>query len=455
MSVTDFLGKRIVVIGAGISGRAAAAVLKRHGGTVVLNDIKEHDENAEPWRTLRARGITCIFGRQDSSVLDGADIVVPSPVISPEIPIMREAVKRNLPVWSEVEVACRVTDADFIGITGTNGKTTTTTLAGEIMKASGRQTAVGGNIGSVLSEQAEDLPRTAVVVAELSSFQLEFTQSLKAKSAVILNLTPDHLERHHTMAAYGEAKKRIFRNQDASDYAVLNYDDPLVRSMGKDLTGTVLYISVYTEVPAGAYAKGGDLYIRLQDKDIFVCAETDLHLFGKHNIQNCLAAALLTYVVGVPVETIRAVLKQFRGVEHRLEWVRTVAGVPYYNDSKGTNTDASEKALEAFPDGHLILIAGGHDKLTDLGRFMGLVKEKVDTLILIGEAADRFEEEARKAGVTDIRRAGFSMEKAVQSAYTIAKPPQTVLLSPACSSYDMYHHFEERGDDFKNIVRSL
>lgn len=228
MSVTDFSGKRIVVIGAGISGRAAAAALKRHGGTVVLNDIKEHDENAEPWRTLRARGITCIFGRQDSSVLDGADIVVPSPVISPEIPIMREAVKRNLPVWSEVEVACRVTDADFIGITGTNGKTTTTTLAGEIMKASGRQTAVGGNIGSGLSEQAEDLPRTAVVVAELSSFQLEFTQSLKAKSAVILNLTPDHLERHHTMAAYGEAKKRIFRNQDASDYAVLNYDDPLV-----------------------------------------------------------------------------------------------------------------------------------------------------------------------------------------------------------------------------------
>ena len=299
------------------------------------------------------------------------------------------------------------------------------------------------------------MPRTAVVVAELSSFQLEFTSSLKAKAAVILNITPDHLDRHHTMEAYCAAKKRIFLNQEDTDYAVLNFDDPLVRPMGRELTGTVLYISVHEEVPAGAFAKDGNLYIRLHGEELCLCAEKDLHLFGKHNIQNCLAAALLTYAVGAPVETIRKVLKEFRGVEHRLEWVRDVKGVAYYNDSKGTNTDASERALEAFTDGHLILIAGGHDKMTSLDGFMKLVKEKVDTLILLGEAAERFETEARKAGVEDIRRVGFSMEEAVKLAHEIAAPPQTVLLSPACSSYDMYNHFEERGDDFKHIVASL
>ena len=455
MSISDFTGKRIVVLGAGISGRAAAAVLKRHGATVVLNDNKDRDISAEPWISLQNQGIDLVFGHQDNKILDGAHIVVPSPAISSEIPVMQEAARRGISVWSEVEVACRVTNADIIGITGTNGKTTTTTLVGEIMKETGRQTVVGGNIGLGLSEEAADLPRTAVVVAEPSSFQLEFTSSLKAKAAVILNITPDHLDRHHTMEAYCAAKKRIFLNQEDTDYAVLNFDDPLVRPMGRELTGTVLYISVHEEVPAGAFAKDGNLYIRLHGEELCLCAEKDLHLFGKHNIQNCLAAALLTYAVGAPVETIRKVLKEFRGVEHRLEWVRDVKGVAYYNDSKGTNTDASERALEAFTDGHLILIAGGHDKMTSLDGFMKLVKEKVDTLILLGEAAERFETEARKAGVEDIRRVGFSMEEAVKLAHEIAAPPQTVLLSPACSSYDMYNHFEERGDDFKHIVASL
>ncbi len=454
MSIQEFSNKRITVLGAGISGRSAALALARHGAEVTLSDMKEHDLQEEPWTSLVKEGVICSFGHQDESLLDEADIIVPSPVISPETRLLKAASARQIPVWSEVEVAVHVTDAEFIGITGTNGKTTTTVLTGEIMKATGRQTVVGGNIGFGLSETAEDLPSSAVVVAELSSFQLELTSSLKAKSAVILNLTPDHLDRHHTMEAYGEAKKRIFLNQDKNDYAILNYDDSAVRAMAFDLSGTVLYISVHGEVPVGAFAADGNLFIRMEGKDTCLCKETDLHLFGKHNIQNCLAAALLTYCAGASIDVIRRVLTEFRGVEHRLEWVRDVNGVPYYNDSKGTNTDASEKALEAF-SGHLILIAGGHDKMTDLTSFMKLAARKVDTLILVGEAADRFEAEARKAGMKDIRRVGFSMEKAVRTAYETAEKGQTVLLSPACSSYDMYHHFEERGDDFKKIVKSL
>ena len=454
MSIMDFSGKKILVIGAGISGRAAASVLAAHGGKVTLNDMKAIDAADERWRPLRQAGVTLLFGIQDASLLDGVDILVPSPAISPEIPIMREAVRRQIPIWSEVEVAVRVTDAEILGITGTNGKTTTTTLVGEIMKACGRQTVVGGNIGVGLSEQAADLPADAVVVAELSSFQLEFTQTMKAKAAVILNLTPDHLDRHHTMEAYGAAKKRIFRNQDRTDLAVLNYDDPLVRGRAGDMTGNVVYISTQGPVPAGAFAEKGQLIFREDGIDTVICREDELKLFGKHNIQNCLAALLLAHAGGASFAVIRQVLKTFNGVEHRLEWVRTLNGVSYYNDSKGTNTDASIKALEAFP-GHLILIAGGYDKMTPLDAFMSVAAVKVDVLILIGQAAERFRIAAEKAGVNDIRCVGDSMEKAIMTARKIAKKPQAVLLSPACSSFDMYDNYEQRGRIFKGIVNGL
>lgn len=455
MSIMDFSGKKILVIGAGISGRAASLALVQHGGTVMLNDMKQIDTSEPMWQPLQAAGVDLVFGRQETSLLDGVDIVVPSPVISPEIPIMKEAISRGLPIWSEVEVACCVTNADMIGITGTNGKTTTTTLVGEIMKASGRQTVVGGNIGIGLSEQAADLPKDAVVVAELSSFQLEFTQTMKAKSATILNITPDHLDRHHTMEAYAAAKERIFRNQDGADYAVLNYDDAMVRAMEPNMTGNVVWISTQGEVPCGAFYRDDELVLRMDGTESVICKEKELQLFGKHNIQNCLAAALLTYTAGVSLDVIRTVLKEFKGVEHRLEKVRTIHGVTYYNDSKGTNTDASIKALEAFPEGHLILIAGGYDKMTPLDEFMALAAKRVDTLILLGNAADRFEEAAKKAGVKDIRKVGHSMERAIMLARSIARVPQAVVLSPACSSFDMYDNYEQRGRVFKGIVNAI
>ncbi|MCI1822492.1 MAG: UDP-N-acetylmuramoyl-L-alanine--D-glutamate ligase [Megasphaera sp.] len=454
MSIMDFTGKTILVIGAGISGKAAARVLAGHGAAVVLNDRKKIDASEEPWTILAAAGVKFVFGSQETSLLDTTDIVVPSPVISPEIPIMREAVKRGIPIWSEVEVASRVTNADILGVTGTNGKTTTTTLLGKIMEAAGRHTVVGGNIGIGLSEQAADLPAGDVVVAELSSFQLENTQTLKPKAACILNITPDHMDRHHTMEAYAAAKERIFRNQTKRETAVLNYDDPLIRQMEKDIQSRILYFSTNTEVPVGAFLRGKELILRIHGSDTCICRTDELKLFGKHNIQNCLAAFLIAYAVGAPLAVIRKVLKEFSGVEHRIEFVRTIQGVPYYNDSKGTNTDASIKALEAF-SGHVILIAGGHDKMTPLDTFMQLAAKKVDILILVGEAGDRFEQEARKAGVKNIYRAGFDMEKAVRMARNMATAPQVILLSPACSSYDMYDNFEQRGDDFKRIIWSL
>lgn len=454
MSIMDFSGKTFLVIGAGISGRSVSAALRHHGAKVILNDMKKIDVTEQPWPQLEEMGVTLIFGRQEASLLEGIDIVVPSPVISPEIPIMKEAAARGIPIWSEVDVTCRVSDADLIGITGTNGKTTTTTLVGEIMKAAGRQTVVGGNIGYGLSQQADGLPKEAVIVAELSSFQLETTHDIKAKAATILNITPDHLDRHHTMEAYAAAKERIFLNQDKNDYAVLNYDDDRVRAMEKDMTGTVLWFSTNGEVPCGAFYQDGQLILRLNGQDTLICREEDLQLFGKHNIQNCLAAVLLTYAAGAKLDVIRQVLKEFKGVEHRLEKVRTIHGVTYYNDSKGTNVDASMKALEAFK-GHLILIAGGYDKKTPLDEFMQLAAKKVDTLILIGDAADRFEAAAKKAGIQDIRRTGYSMEGAIMLARKIAKAPQAVLLSPACSSFDMYDNFEQRGRIFKGIVNAI
>ena len=454
MSIMDFSGKRAVVIGGGISGRSAAMALVKHGGTVVLADTQARDVTQTPFAELRAAGVEFLFGAQDSGLLDGADIIVPSPAISPEIPLLQEAVRRRIPVWSEVEVACRVTDAAILAVTGTNGKTTTTTLLGEMVKASGQQTVVGGNIGVGLAQAVTDLPPQAVAVAELSSFQLELTSSLHAVGAVILNITPDHLDRHHTMEAYSAAKERIFSNQEATDTAVLNYDDDRVRNMQARRKGKVVFFSTQGEVPEGAFYKDHQLILRHDGTDTLICRDSDLQLFGAHNIQNCLAAVLLATAVAIPLPVIRSVLKRFRGVEHRLEKVRVLQGVPYYNDSKGTNVDASIKALEAF-SGHLILIAGGHDKMTPLDAFMKLAARKVDTLILVGESADRFAAAAKKAGVRDIRNVGYNMEKAVMTARKLARPPQQVVLSPACSSFDMYDNYEQRGRVFKGIVNAI
>ena len=353
-----------------------------------------------------------------------------------------------------MELAYRLYGGHMAAITGTNGKTTTTTIVGEMFKRLPVPSAVGGNIGLALSKEVQGLPNEAWLAAELSSFQLEKVVSFCPDIAVVLNLTPDHLERHHTMEAYGDAKKNIFRQQGVEQVTVLNYDDPEVRSWANDSKAQICFFSRKTVLPQGIFMQNGNFVIKWNNTTKVVCNIDELHLFGGHNEENVLAAIACGFFAGVAIEDMADVLRNFRSIEHRIEYVKTIKGVPYYNDSKATNTDSTIKALEAFAKGHVILLAGGHDKGTELTAMMALAKEKCDALILLGEAKERFYEAAQAAGVANIHVVN-SFEEAVNTAYSIAKEPQVVLLSPACSSYDMFKNYPERGRYFKELVNAL
>ena len=424
--------RNVLILGAGISGLGAAHVLLKHGVSVLISDLKDTIQDKKEKEALSERGAVFVFGTQTESLLDGIDTVVVSPVIPAENPIVAAAVKKRIPVISEIELAYRVTKATILAITGTNGKTTTTTLLGSMISHSGKPFALAGNLGISLSREAELVPSDGLIAAEVSSFQLEFIESFKPKAAVILNITPDHLERHHTMEAYIAAKARIFENMDQSDCLLLNAESPLVYGLKDEAEKHthVCLLSTKHEVEEGAFK-------------------------GAQNMEDCLAAAFLANEGGVSPEVIISSLKSFEPLPNRIEFVRTINEVSYYNDSKATNTDAAIKGMEAFSK-PVILIAGGYDKGTDLTEFMDVVKTHVKELILLGAAADRFEKAAAEAGVSkaSIHRAD-SMADAVKQGQKFAKPGDIVILSPACSSFDMYHNMEERGMDFKRIVNSL
>lgn len=449
--------RNVLILGAGISGLGAAHVLLKHGVSVLISDLKDTIQDKKEKEALSERGAVFMFGTQTESLLDGIDTVVVSPVIPAENPIVAAAVKKGIPVISEIELAYRVTKATILAITGTNGKTTTTTLLGSMISHSGKPFALAGNLGISLSREAELVPSDGLIAAEVSSFQLEFIKSFKPKAAVILNITPDHLERHHTMEAYIAAKARIFENMDQSDCLLLNAESPLVYGLKDEAEKHthVCLLSTKHEVEEGAFMDGNTLVFRRNGKDIRLCSSDNLKLKGAQNMEDCLAAAFLANEGGVSPEVIISSLKSFEPLPNRIEFVRTINEVSYYNDSKATNTDAAIKGMEAFSK-PVILIAGGYDKGTDLTEFMDVVKTHVKELILLGAAADRFEKAAAEAGVSkaSIHRAD-SMADAVKQGQKFAKPGDIVILSPACSSFDMYHNMEERGMDFKRIVNSL
>ena len=453
---TDMMDKAVIVYGAGISGRGAAEVLVRRGQQVFLYNDNPCTLDEELLAALRAVGGDLLVGEEAfAEALAKAGLLVLSPGVPCDNKNVLLAEKtEGVEVISEVELAYRLYGGHMAAITGTNGKTTTTTIVGEMFKRLPVPSAVGGNIGLALSKEVEGLPEEAWLAAELSSFQLEKVKTFRPDIAVVLNLTPDHLERHHSMAAYGDAKKNIFRQQGASQITVLNYDDPKVRTWSKDSKGTICFFSRKTVLPQGIFMQNGDFVIKWNDTTKVVCNIDELKLFGGHNEENVLAAIACGFFAGVSVEDMADVLRHFRSIEHRLEYVRTLKGVPYYNDSKATNTDSAIKALEAFSKGHIILLAGGHDKLTELEPMMALVKEKCDALILLGEAKERFYAAAQAAGVENIVLAD-SFADAVHKAYALAQPPQVVLLSPACSSYDMFKNYPERGRYFKELVNAL
>lgn len=445
--------KKVLVLGAGISGRGAAHVLNKMGCDVVVSDLA--DRLGSRKKPLEEEGVQFCFGPQGDVLLDGMDAVVVSPAVPAENPIVRGAFKRHIPVLSEIEIAYRVAKAPILGVTGTNGKTTTTTLLGLMIKEAGIPCAVAGNIGASLSLEVEHVPANGLIAAELSSFQLEFIDTFRPAAAVILNITPDHMERHHTMEAYAAAKARIFENMTMDNCILLNAADPYTPQLKEQAEKhtRVFLLDKENEVEQGAFVKNGTLTLRVDGKEVSICQVSDMKIYGPQNVEDALAASFLAFVGGVSVDHIRSVLLSFKGLEHRIEPVRTLDGVRYVNDSKATNVDATLKALDAFTD-PVILIAGGHDKETPIDDFMAYVRDHTKHLILMGEASGRFLKEARKAGITSVELA-MDMKEAVEKARSAAKPGDVVLLSPACSSFDMYSCFEERGEDFKNIVRDL
>ena len=412
----------VIVYGAGISGRGAAQVLADKKQQVYLYNDMDCTLEPQLLQLLQSVGGGLAIGQAAfESLLDIAGVLVLSPGIACDNANVLLAEQRGLEVISEVELGYRLYGGHIAAITGTNGKTTTTTIVGEMLKRLPVPSAVGGNIGLALSKEVESLPQDGWLAAELSSFQLEKVSSFCPDIAVVLNLTPDHLERHHTMEAYGEAKKNIFRQQGEAQ---------------------------------GIYMQDGNFIISWDGKQETVCNISELHLFGGHNEENVLAAIACGFFAGVSISDMADVLRNFRSIEHRIEYVATIDGVPYYNDSKATNTDSTIKALEAFKDGHIILLAGGHDKLTPLEPMMELVKEKTDALILLGAAKERFHKAAVACGVPNIVLAD-SFEDAVAKAHALAHKPQVVLLSPACSSFDMFKNYPERGNYFKKLVHEL
>ncbi|MBP2653094.1 MAG: murD [Firmicutes bacterium] len=449
----EFKGKKVLVLGAGISGIAVARIIQNLKAEVILSDTKHKNEIKHDLNSLTDAGVRLALGPQDECLLKDVDYVVLSPGISIYSPLVEKAKEQGITVMSEIEVAYRLCQVPLVAITGTNGKTTTTTLIGEIIKAAGREVVVGGNIGLALSEEVCSVSKDGLVVAEISSFQLEGAIDFRPHIAAVLNLTPDHIDRHRSMENYQLMKERIFANQTEDDYVILNYDDLVVRHMADRASSQVVFFSSRTELPSGVYVKDGVIKMRWNGETTTISSINDLGIKGAHNVENALVACGAAYFLGVKADTIAEVLKNFGGVEHRIEPVLTVRGVPYYNDSKATNPESAIKALEAF-DGNIILIAGGRDKNTDLTEFMTVAKEKLDYLILVGEAKTRFAEAADKHGIENVRLVN-DFSSAVELAYSLAQPPQVVLLSPACASYDMFNNYEERGKVFKELVHQL
>ena len=459
----SYQNQSALVIGAGISGFAAAAYLASAGARVTLSDAKEEADAEKDALTqkhiedLRAQGISCVFGAQREELLDGTDLIVLSPAVPERIPLVTAARARGIRVTTEVELAGEVACAPIYAITGTNGKTTTTTLLGELLRAHFAAVGVGGNIGVPLIDVAQEIPADGAIAAEISSYQMEATTHFHAAIVAELNVTPDHIVRHGSMEVYQAMKEKLFAAQTAEDFLVLNYDDPHTRGMADRAAGQIAFFSRREELAEGVCVRAdGMIVIRWDGAEHVLIETSELGIPGGHNVENVLAAAAMAFFAGVTPAEMRPVLRAFKGVEHRIEFVRTLDGVRYFNDSKATNTDSAIKALEAFA-GHMILIAGGDDKMTDLTEFMALVRARVDELILVGDAAERFAAAALDAGIPaeHIHRAGYYMEKAVQMAHDLASAPQTVLLSPACASFDMYGGYEERGRDFKRIVNEL
>jgi UDP-N-acetylmuramoylalanine--D-glutamate ligase len=447
----DLANKRVLVVGLGKSGVASALFLQARGARVTVSDSKPQDQLGEDIPVLLDHGIAVETGGHGERTFRGQDLIVVSPGVPVDSPPLVQARAQGELVIGEIELAARFLPKNIVAITGSNGKTTTTTLTGEIVLAGGFQALVGGNIGTPAISLVEQAKAGTVVVLEVSSFQLETIQTFRPKIAVVLNVTPDHLDRHRTFATYTDAKARIFENQQADDFAVLNADDPTCVELAGRLRTQVFWFSRKEEVKQGAYVRDGRVLFRDAKGQREVMLVSEIPLKGAHNVENVLAAVCAGALVGCEAEQIRKAVQRFKAVEHRLEYVATIRGVEYYNDSKATNVDATIKALESFP-ANVHLILGGKDKDSDYTQLNDLLRHRVKRVYTIGAAAAKIESQIKGAAEIDHAE---TLEKALQHAAASADAGDVVLLAPACASFDQFRNYEHRGRVFKEVVHAL
>jgi UDP-N-acetylmuramoylalanine--D-glutamate ligase len=471
-----------LIVGLGREGTALARFLATRGARVIVTDTQPASALSENVVSLSDLTVSYALGGHPLSLLEDVDVVFVSPGVPLEIPLLLEARRRNLPLSSETRLFSRLCPAPVVGITGSSGKTTTTALVGEMLKCAGRRTWVGGNIGQPLIGHLDDIAPTDVVVIELSSFQLEFfapfslgvqdtrlpfpseyfdSSGWSPPVAAILNITPNHLDRHATMDAYIAAKSHILSHQERGDIAVLSWDNPITRGIGDSLRADrrLLWFSTHQEVPEGAFLRDDELVVRLGAQESLVCQTRELGLLGRHNVENALAACALARATRAPIQALRQAATTFTGVEHRLELVRERNDVKWYDDSIATTPERTVAALQTFPEGSIVLLAGGRDKHLPWEDMAGMTRRRVHHLVLFGEAAGLIEEAVRgseQSGpeICQVRNAG-TLERAVEIADSVAQPGDVVLLSPGGTSFDAYRDFAERGDHFRQLVDAL
>jgi UDP-N-acetylmuramoylalanine--D-glutamate ligase len=445
----DLLKKRVLVIGLGKTGIAAARFLSAQGAVVTVTDAKPAAQLSQALNDISDLNIA--FGKYETNLLAGADLVVPSPGVAPSNPLLMEGMKRNVPVLSELELAARFIKTPMIAITGTNGKTTTTTLIGEILKACGKEVFVGGNIGSPLIGYVTGPQQADFAVVEVSSFQLQWTERFQPAVAILLNTTCDHIDYHGSFAAYRAAKERIFANQTGSDLAILNSDEDYTLDLSNRIAAGVRFFSSTRRAVTGMFVEGETLIYDNPSGGRETYPLAMIKLPGRHNIENVMAAIMAVRYCGCPANDVIRAIDHFRGMSHRIEFVAERSGVKFYDDSKGTNVDAVKRALETF-SAPVVLLMGGRDKDSDFTPLISTIKEKVVELVLFGEARDRIN--AVLGGIVKTAIAE-TLKKATELAYRQAASGQVVLLSPGCASFDEFTDYKERGRFFRQTVEGM
>ncbi len=447
----NFSKLKALVIGLGKSGVSSAEKLKSLGTTISAIDSSNSSEIKKVASYLESKGIKTSLGEHSFSCLSGIDLVIVSPGVPKNVPILKEAKKLNIPIWSEIELAYRLTDSKIIGVTGTNGKTTTTKLIGEILKQAHFPVVVAGNIGYPLVQAVDEARTGTFLVTELSSFQLETIVEFHPFISVLLNITEDHLDWHDDFEDYAKAKGRIFMNQTTDDFAVVNYDDETVRLVSSNIRASLIPTSKQVKIKNGVYISDSVIMAGFKE-DSPICHVDELKIKGEHNWDNAMAAVGASLAAGVSLTDVREVLIKFEGLKHRMEFVATIRSVTFYNDSKATNPDATVKALTAF-NSPVILLLGGRNKGNSFEPIAGALEDKVKKVVVFGESEKEIIEALKNTTVKILPAKG--MEEAVRIAYTEAVSGDVVLLSPACASFDIFSNYEERGEVFKRAVLAL